>query len=242
MSVKNIYILVILMVFDFSVSNAQHFIGISGGYNLGTFTNFTKKQDYKAIYHFKSGLAFSSFYETKMDSVCNIRIELQYKYQNVDMEIENNAGNSSFYKNIDYSLHLLNLNLICSFRLVEKKSFKMNLLFGPTLAYNMNTTAKGNGWEYYHTTQIDTNGNPIQFLTTQNWEKNERNSKDISKFNFGIDVGFDFVIPINNRMDFLIQNRYTIFLTNIMKQKSFRYTSLFTGNLNIGFRYKFHSR
>lgn len=241
MSVKSIYIAIIVAVAIFysSVSNAQHFIGFTGGYNVGTFFNFAKKQDYNATYNFKNGISFSSFYETKIDSGCNIRIELQYKWQNADMEIENNAGHASFYKNIDYSFHLLNLNFICLFKLVEKENFKLNFLFGLNSSYNVNTVAKGNGWEYHYATQIDSNGNSIPFLTTQNWEKNERDSKDLSKFNFGIEVGIDFIIPINNKMDFLFQNRHNIFLMSILPVKNFRYTSLFTVYLNVGFRYKF---
>ena len=155
------------------------------------------------------------------------------------MEINNNAGHASFYKKVDYSFRLLNLNLICSFRLVDKKSFKLYFLLGPTFTYTINTIAKGNGWEYYSQTQIDTSGNPIQILTTKQWEKNEHKSKDLSKFNVGIDLGLEFIIPINDRMDFLIQNRYNVFITDITKQKDLRYTSLFSGYLNIGFRYNF---
>src|SRR3989304_4671714 len=126
MLVKNIRIIlfVVITIFDISDSIAQRFIGISGGYSKGGFTDFAKKQDYEANYHFKNGVVISSFYETKMDSVSNLRIELQYKQQSADMEIKNNAGHASFYKNLDYSFQLLNLNLIYSFRFIEKKSFK----------------------------------------------------------------------------------------------------------------------
>ena len=242
MSVKDIRIILssISVIVNLTVSNAQQFIGISGGYNKETFLDFANKQDYDAKYHLKSGVAFSSFYETKMDSTSNLRIELQYKFQNADMEINNNAGHASFYKNLNYSFQLLNLNLIYSFRIFEKKSFKMYFLLGPTFSYNINTIAKGNGWEFYYQTQIDTNGNPVQILTRRNWKKNESNSKDLSRFNIGFDIGFDFMIPINNRMDFILQNKYNVFLTNITTLDNLRYTSLFTGHLNVGLRYNLH--
>jgi hypothetical protein len=214
-------------------------MGITGGYCMESFTTFAKKQNYDANYHFKNGVAFSFFHESKMDSTINLKIELQYKLQNADMKIKNDAGKASFYTNMDYSFHLFNLNLSPSFRIIEKKMFKMNFLLGMTLAYNITTTAIGNGWESHYVEQVDTNGNFVHVLTTRDWEKNERNSKDLSKFNVGIDIGLDFIIPVNNRMDFLLQNRYNIFFTNIMTLKYFRYTSLFTGILNIGFRYKF---
>ncbi len=239
MSVKSIHIIIIaaIAVFNFSASNAQKFIGISGGYCKGTFTDFAKKQEYDANYNIKNGIAFSSFYETKMDSLSNLRIELQYRFQNADMEIKSNAGHASFYKNLDYSFQLLNLNLIYSFRLIEKKAFKMYFLFGPTFSYNINTIAKGNGWEFYYQMQVDTNGNPVSILTTRKWEKDESNSKDLSKFNIGVDIGLDFMIPINDRMDFILQNKYNLFLTNITTFDDLRHTSLLTGYLNLGLRY-----
>jgi len=230
-------ILVLSFCFSyFSISHAQHFIGISGGYSLGTFTNFVKKQNYDAKYHFKKGVALSFFYETKLDSMCNLVLETQYKWQNADMRIDYNFGHSSFYKNVNYSFHLLTLNLICSFQLVEKKAFKLYFLLGPTFAFNVNTTAKG--WEYYpQSPQKDTNS--FKTLPSREYIKNERNSKDLSVFNAGIDLGLNFIIPINKKMDFLIQNRYNFFFTNITKQKNHRYTSLFSGCINIGFRYRF---
>lgn len=242
MSVKNICIIIfsVIGILNSLVSNAQQYIGISGGYCKGTFVDFAKKQDYDANYHLKNGAAFSSFYETKMDSTSNLRIELQYKWQSADMEIKNNAGHASFYKNLDYSFQMLNLNLNYSFRLIEKKSFKMYFLLGPTFSYNINTIAEGNGWEFYYQTQIDTNGNPVQILTTRNWEKDEHNSKDLSRFNIGLDIGLDFMVPINDRMDFILQNKYNIFLTNTMTLDDLRHTSLLTGHLSLGLRYDLH--
>ena len=236
MPIRNIIIIVLITIFSHSAIKAQHYIGLTGGYSMGTFTNFVKKQEYDANYRLKNGVSLSSFYETKIDSICNLKIELQYRWQNADMDIDYHFGHSSFYKNIDYSFHLLNLNLICSFQLVKKKSFNLFFLLGPTFAYNVNIAAKGNGWEYYSQTQIDTNGNSKYILTTRQWEKNERNSKDLSTFNVGIDLGLEFIIPINNRLDFLIHNRYNIYFTSFTKQI---YTSLFLGNLNIGVRYNF---
>ena len=60
MSVKNIHIITIAVVaiFDSTGSNAQQFIGITGGYSKGTFTDFAKKQDYDANYRFKNGFTF----------------------------------------------------------------------------------------------------------------------------------------------------------------------------------------
>lgn len=239
MKIHNIAILIISqLTYCYTLSyGQQHSIGLTGGYNAGTFFNFSKKPDYDANYQLKSGFSVASFYETQMDSIINIRVELQYRLQNAGMEIYRNAGHASFYKNLDYSLHLLNLNLIYLFRIVDRKPFKANILFGPTFSYTINTLARGNGWDYRLVTQIDTSGNPVSFITTQDWEKDERNSKDLSRFTVGVDLGLEFIIPVRNQLDFLIQNRYTILITGVSKMKGTRPTSLFTGGLQVGLRY-----
>jgi hypothetical protein len=240
---KNICVIIIFFtgMLPFSVSNAQHAVGLSGGYATGTFINFTKKQNYDATYHWKNGGVFSVFYQFQIDSTSIFGVEMQYKFQKADIEINNNAGNSSFYKNMDYSFQMLNFNLNYSFRLIEKKSLKMYLLFGMIFSYNTKTAAQGNGWEFYMQRQTDTNGNPVNLLTTRHWEKEEHYSKDLSLFNMGIETGLDFLIPVNNSLDFILQNRYNIFATNI-STANIRYTSLFTGYLNIGLRYNFRKR
>lgn len=172
-----------------------------------------------------------------MDSISNFRVELQYRFQNADMEIDYNAGHASFYKNLNYSFHLLNLNLLYAFEIINKKSFKINIVLGPTLSFVTNIRARGNGWDYQQVTQVDTLGNPVSFLTTQDWEKNERNSKDLSMFNIGVDLGLDFIIPVHDQLDFLIQNKYNIIINNILKLDNIQPTSLFTGSFQLGIRY-----
>jgi len=243
MSIKyiHVFIITLIVIANLTISNAQQFVGITTGYSKGTFIDFAKKRDYDANYRLKNGTTFSSFYERKKDSISNFRVELQFKLQRADMEIKNNVGHASFYKNLDYTIKLLNLNFIYSLRLIEKKSLKVYFLIGPTVSYNLNTLANGNGWEFYYQTQIDTNGNPVQILTTRNWKKNEKNSKDLSQLNLGFDIGIDFAIPITDNLDLLIQNRYNIFLTNITTLKDLRHTSLLTGYLNFGLRYNLHN-
>lgn len=235
---KNRYIVLVsfFAIFNLSISDAQRYIGISGGVSKGTFMDFTNDENYDAKYHLKNGAAFSSFYEEKIDSTNNFRIELQYKFQRADMEINYNAGHASFYENLNYSLQQLNFNFTLSLRLFEKKSWKMFFLFGPTAAYTTTAQSEGNGWGYVSQTQIDTNGNAVQILTTRNWEKKESKSKDLSQFNVGFDLGLDIMIPINKKLDFIIQNKYNIFLTNATNM-SLKNTSLLTGYINLGLRY-----
>lgn len=219
-----------------SASYAQQFIGISGGFSKGKFFDFTTDKYYDAKYLLHNGANFSSFYETKFDSSKSLKIELQYKYQKADLEIHNNFGHGSYYKNLSYSFQLLDIGCIYSLRLI-KKPLELYFSFGPTLSYNIKTTSIGNGWNFVSLSQIDTNGNPVSMLTTRNWEINESHSNDLSLINLGFDAGFDFIVPINNVFDFIFQNRYNLFITNATKIYVLNYTSLITGNLKFGLRY-----
>lgn len=242
-SIKHIYpfIITLILTANLTIAEAQHFVGITAGYSKGRFMNFANDRDYDSNYRLKNGLSFSSFYEGRNDSISSFRVELNYKLQGADMEVENFAGHASFYKNLDYKIQLLNLNLLYSLLLIKKKALKMSLLIGPTVSYNLHTSSNGNGWEFYYQTQIKPNGEPVQVLTTRNWEKNELNSKDLSQVNFGWDMGLDFAFPVTNTMDLLFQHRYNILLTNIATQKELRHTALLTGYLSFGLRYNLHN-
>lgn len=229
---KKIYILAIIAcshLTDYScVSYAQqHAIGFTTGYNAGRFLNFFKDDTYHANYRLKSGFSLATFYETKNKPVVSFRVGLQYQYQNANMEVHEQVSHSSFYTKIDYSIQLLVLNLDLVFQLVKQPKLKFNLLFGPDFSYTINTKAKGEGWTYYSASTG----------TKQYWEKDERNSKDLSKFNIGVNLGLEFIFPIREQLDFLIQNRYTILTTNVSKVQNIRHTSMLTGGLQVGLRY-----
>lgn len=245
MQINKVRFYFLLIFFGFYVSSkcqAQSYFGLIGGFTEAKLFNFTNDEEYNAKYHLRNGASFSTFYEMKVDSVTNLRIEFQYKFQKTDFEIKNNAGHASFYKNLDYSFQQANLNLVFTFRLLEKRFLKINFLLGPTVSCTINTKSKGDGWDFVYEIHMDTSGNPIQIPTIHNWLKNESKSKDISLFNFGFDCGFDFMIPINHKFDLIIQNKYNVSLTHLFTIDNLKYTSLFTGYINIGLRYTFNNK
>lgn len=233
---KNAIFIAFLTILSVS-AQGQSYWGISGGVSKGTFLDYSNDKEYHAKYNVRSGASFSSFYETKKDSITHARIELQYKIQRGHIEAEYDGGHASFYKNINYSFQQLNLDLIYLFKLFEKRSTRLSLSFGPSLGYTLRTKSEGMGWEYISQTKKDINGNSVSIIEVQHWKIKESKSNDITKFNFGLETGMELSLPINTRFSFLIQNKYYLSLTNITR--AIKYTSLFTGHLNIGVRYKF---
>jgi len=231
------YLIISIVFFLFSRTiYSQNYIGFKAGVSKVKFFDFEKSEDFDVVYPFKNAMLFGFFYENKIDSTKNFRVELQYQFLNADMEIKNNSGNSSYYKSLNYSFQQLGINILYSLNIFESKSFKVFLPFGVAAAYTVKTKSKGNGWDFVYQTQIDTNGYPVRIIRTQNWVKNEEDSKDLSQFNFGCNVGVDFIKPINRKIDIIVQNNYTFFLTHI-KPTSTKYMSLLSGNLNIAIRY-----
>lgn len=236
---RSIFLLIfVLETFsNLPLSSAQSFIGLNGGYIMSRFNNFSKKEGYDARYQIKNGYHISSFLETKMDSIIFLRIEIQYKFQNASLDVKNNLGHESFYRKIDYSMDYLCINLNYSFPIKNRKAKGFFLLFGPSFSYNTLTQSNGIGWDLNYQTQMGPNGNPIQVLKKQDWQKKESKSNDLSKFTFGLDLGIEFRLKINDKVGFILQNKYNLALTNTTTFEDLRHTSLGSGYLNIGILY-----
>ncbi len=225
---KKAYIIVIIVLSHLTGHSTisygqQHYIGFTGGYNMGKFFNFSIDPGYSSKFQLKSGFSADSFYETKNMPALSLRVGLQYNYQEADIEISVNEGHSSSYTKLDYSFHLLKLNSNLVFQVFERNNLKLNVLFGPEFSYTINTKAKGEGWTYYSASTGE----------KQYWKKDERNSKDLYNFNFGVDLGLEFIVPVRNQLDFLIQNRFEILMTKVFGL----HIPLFTGSIQVGLRY-----
>ncbi len=224
-----------------SSSHAQNYLGVHAGYNAATLLDYIRKDDYKSNYTIKSGLGISVFYEgVHEEDVSNYRVELQYQYQEVDAEVRSSGGHGSYYRDMTYSFHRLNLNLAYSFPIIKRRLFSMAIVVGPSISYNFSTHAKGNGWDYgLLPAQVDTSGNVMpSYPIPISWVKDERNTNDLSRFSAGVDLGLEFLFPVSDKVDLLVQNRYYLSGTSFLSTKKYAYTSLFTSQLNLGLRYR----
>lgn len=215
--------------------HAQHFFGLTGGYNVGRLIDFARVPNYVSNNNFKSGVHVSSFYETKIDAIARFKLGINYHYQHADLSVQT----KSFSNHSDYSLHLLDLHLTPYFQLLNKKSFKFNFSLGVILSYNFLTRSKGKGWDIIHQAQTDTSGNLHPIKITEYWEKDVRNSNDLSRFNLGGLIGYDIRIPFNQQIDFIFQNNYQLYYTKLIKESKYAYTSLFSAKVSVGIVYTF---
>jgi hypothetical protein len=235
---KNVILIILVLCFGFINCFSQSSIGTGVGYGACKLFDLNKSQEYVSKYQFHNSLNVMFFYEMKLDSNTNFRFETSYLYKELDLEVKYNAGKGSFYRDLSFRSHFFNATFLYSFNLTPQRQSRINFLLGPVLSFNLKTTTKGNGWDYVLINQIDTNGNNVSILTTQNWEIDDKNSKEINWLNIGVDAGFEFPFAITNNIDVYIQNRYFINVTDILTSKKLSYTSLFRPSLNIGLKYR----
>lgn len=173
-------------------------VGFLGGYNVSRLVNFRIDNDYTfQHYNFKSGFSVASFYETSNLSNIGMRVGLQYSFQNADLEIEYHQGHTSYYKNIDYTFHKLDLQFDLVFSILKEEKLKINFVVGPEIDFMVKTISRGYGWDHYSS----------GLSGMKDWEVVNRNSKDFSVINLGVGLGIEFLIPFNNRLEFLIQHK-----------------------------------
>lgn len=218
--------------------SSQPCIGLNGGYFQGKFIDFNNENKYETgDYHFKGGISYSIFYENKIGSISNFRIELQYKLINMGYESKYYRYNDTFDSSLVYSSKLLNMNLIYLIKIKDTKFLKLCFLTGGILSYNIKTRAKGAGMQEAYIQYIGNNGYPYYQYIYRKWEVDDHNSNGLTKFNFGIANGFELKFALYKRIDLLFQNRYEFFLTRIIAAADPRNTRFFSIDLNLGLRY-----
>jgi len=225
------------MLSSFCLSS-QIFIGASCGTTGNKFVDFNKDDNYIAEYKLKNGKCFSAFFDVPHDTAMALRIGFQYDHNHACLDILNNAGNFSFYKNICYSFNRISIDFDYFSCLNKENRIQIKPFFGVNMSLVINTKSDGFGWNNIYQTQLDSSGNQIVVITTENWEKNEQHSKDMFPINFGINVGFEMMFPFTVKCDFIIQNKYNLFLTNLLKSDDLKFTSFLSGGINLGFRYE----
>jgi hypothetical protein len=231
------FVLFCFVYFSSINSFSQNYFGFNVGFNEGSLFTYRKQKDYIDSYHFKSGLSLSFFYETKLASTTNYRLELQYIHQKTDFEVYYISSKFGFYKNLDLVFDRFNFNLIYVFQLINKDSYKINLLTGPNISYTFQAKSYGYGWDT-DVSQVDTSNSQVFSYKKIEWEKSKSKSNEISDIFLGVDLGFEILIPINKTVDIHIINKYNLSISSPISFVDIRYTPFFCGYLNVGVRLK----
>ena len=235
---KKFIVLFLWLFLFFKNCFSQQAIGIAFGYGTSRLFDFSKEEEYISKYNFHQSANAIVHYEMKLDSNTNFRFETSYLYTEMDLEVKNNLSKASFYRDLRFFSHFINLTLLYSFNLKPAKERRLNFLIGPVFSINMQTSAEGSGWDYVLLQQIDTNGNNVSILTKQNWETQNKRSREFSHINFGLDAGFELPIKINNSVTAFVQNRYLLNFSDVLTSKKLNYTTFVRLSFNFGLSFK----
>ncbi len=201
----------------------KNYIGGSAGYQLGSLI--------KSNYNFKSGISTSIYYQ-RIRGKNNFKIELKYGFQKVFIE------NLTYYSylNSNYNFQYFNLNVNNAIKLIRREKISFDFLIGPTLHFNLRTHSDGYGYKPRTIYDVDSSGDIVSKSITDYWNEVSSNSEDLAKVVIGAELGFNFCFSIYRNLDFIIENKYTFYLTNFTYY--YLVPNYANGSLDLGLRFK----
>lgn len=240
MQSKRFFLLVFFLVLSSLSSNlnAQRYINASAGYSAGSLFGF-RKNDWHDYY--KYGIKSGYFVSLCFDSLRkhqNVRFRLQFGNQNLVLESSSGSHFGPTYSNYDLQFQYSQIDFDYVFRLIQDKKTSFNLFIGPTFSYNIRSVRNGYGSSPEFHSFTDSLGNVYYSNSTYIWEiKNEKSSK-FSGINFGLNVGFSVCYPLKDKLDLVLENRYTLFLYQIINVERYEFGPFLRGDLSLGVRFK----
>ena len=237
MRVTRSLFLLVFVVFCFLSTNlkAQKYISASAGYSAGKFSN-SKYTYYGEINNeIKSGY----FVSISFDSLAfhkNLRFGLQLGTQNGKSEDMKPTINGPIVENYEVQFQYCQFDVNYIFRLIESKKIALNFILGPTFSYNLRTKLNGNGSSPKCNSLTDSLGQNQYWYMDSTWERNNEISTGFSGFNFGLNFGLSLCFPLKNKIDFVLENRYSTFFHQITNME-LELSPFLRGDLSLGLRF-----
>ncbi len=239
MLTKRSLFLFLFLISSFLSTNlkAQKYFSTSAGYSAGKFSN-SKYTYYGEINNeIKSGY----FVSISFDSLVfhkNLRFGLQFGTQNAKSEVIQATINGPIVDNYEVQFQYCQFDVNYIFRFIESKKIDFNFILGSTFSYNLRTQLNGNGSSPKYNSLTDSLGQTTyHWYTTSTWERNNEISTGFSGFNFGLNFGLSLCLPLNNKIDFVLENRYSTFFHQITNME-LELGSFFRGDLSVGLRFR----
>jgi hypothetical protein len=217
---------------------AQNSIGGTISYGKGRFIDYTKDDSYKVKYPLSNVFSASAFYQTTIDSLYSLRFELQYGYEEAIMDVTYLSGHGSYQKKLDYTYQKVQLNLIYPLRIITRNSFDLVFNVGPSISYNLVSSAKKTEYGYMSVTWLDSAGNLVPGIAYGQITRAANEPSGLSAFIVGLNAGLELDLKVTNRLDLLIENRYTSTVSKVTTFSELPNQSFLTGSISVGIRYR----
>lgn len=200
--IKVITCLVIILFFGNNLK-AQSSFSLSGGFNQPIFyTQQSKSEYYHTIRSYDAYLLNFTYKENFSALQKNLQLgaQLEFKQQSAWFYYEDNFPTDTFATGVRYDIRSLNLYLFPELKVGQAVKFVFN--GGPIIQYIVNTKAKG------------TQRQLISGESNIETKIDDKNSKDISGFSFGVKISLGIEIPIYKNLYLLFNNSYTAGFTS----------------------------
>ncbi|MBU3661181.1 MAG: hypothetical protein FGM14_15010 [Flavobacteriales bacterium] len=238
-SKRSFFLFVFVACFLFPKNaKTQKYITASTGYSAGSLFDFRKNDwhDYE-----KYGIKNGYFVSLSFDSLRihqNVRFRIQLGSQNFVNESSQGSHFGPTIGNYEVQVQYGQIDFNYLFRLSKDKKTTFNLFLGPTFSYNIRSVLNGNGSSPDFHSFTDSLGYVHTWYSSKDWEIKDQKSSKFSGFNFGFNLGLSVCYPIKDRLDFVFENRYSLFMYQIINISRSDYGSFLRGDLSMGLRFK----
>jgi hypothetical protein len=187
---------------------AQSNVSLNAGFNQSIFYCGQAKSDYRYSFRPYNSYSVSFFYKENLSALqknLQVGAQLEFKQQSAWFYYEDLYPTDTFATGVRYDIRSFNLYLFPELKVGESICFIFS--GGPILQYIVNVKAKGK--------QVQTISGQPNIET----DINEKNSKEIAGFNFGVKVNLGIEIPLYRNLYLTFYNNYTFGLSGMKGER-----------------------
>jgi hypothetical protein len=193
-----------ILIFFHNPVKSQVQLGFKGGYNYYFILSTDSKNSHNIASYSTNKNSFNvscfmNFYQSK---TFNPGFEIEYQWKS--FRIVSNADQlaSSTYSDSNFELGYLNIYLKPCLTFGSK--IKISVNYGIYFSYLVNSYYSSSVRSWFMNQKLDTNysGSAKKYFSTSD---------------FGVLVGIGLQIPVNKKINFLIENNYTVGIINISR-------------------------
>lgn len=218
--------------------NAQKYITAAAGYSAGSLFDFNSDYvGHDTQFGFKNGY-FTSLNLEGLGPNKKLRLGLQFGNQ----QIVSDESKGSHYSHrawiYDAKFQYFQLDFIYVFSLIAAEKVNLNLFLGPTISYNLRTEMD---YLYEHSeiaTSIDSLGQSHTWFYVVKDDYPREVSTKFTGINIGLNVGFSINFPLKEKLDFVFENKYSLFFYQKINFDDVQFPPFFRGDLSLGLRFK----
>lgn len=235
--IRSLFLIAVLSSFATNLK-AQKYITARAGYSAGQLLGFDKEIFNRNNYY---GIKSGYFVAVTLDSLKdhkNFRAGLQIGSQNFVSEGYNISQVASSMYHYYIQVQYCQIDFDYIFRLNKDKTTSCNLFIGPTFSYNARSVLNGNGNAPEFHSFTDSLGHFYTWYSSKDWETKNVKSSKFSSFNFGLNFGLSVCFPLKDKLDLVLENRYSLFLNQIININQSEFGPFLRGDLSLGVRFR----